>query len=140
MGDTKVDDHHSVEDIGICLGEALARALGDTAGITRYGHIVLPMDEALVLAAMDISGRGYLGYDLAIPTEKIGAFDTELVEEFFTAFTRAAGITLHLRQLAGRNAHHIVEAAFKATARVLRAAVGIDESLGGAVPSSKGVL
>ena len=139
-GDTQVDDHHSVEDIGICLGEALARALGDKAGITRYGHIVLPMDEALVLAAVDISGRGYLGYDLTIPTEKIGTFDTELVEEFFTALTRTAGITLHIKLLAGRNAHHIAEAAFKATARALRAAVRIDESLGGAVPSSKGML
>ena len=140
VGDTQVDDHHSVEDIGICLGEALARALGGKAGITRYGHIVLPMDEALVLAAVDISGRGYLGYDLTIPTEKIGTFDTQLAEEFFTAFVSNAGITLHIRQLSGSNSHHIVEGAFKSVARSLRKAVAIDPDFSGEVPSTKGVL
>ena len=139
-GDTEVDDHHSVEDIGIAMGQAFREAVGDKAGIRRYGDITLPMDEALVLAAVDISGRGYLGFDLPLPTEKIGAFDTELVEEFFIAFSRNAGITLHLRELCGKNAHHIAEAAFKACARALRNAVTVDEALMGVVPSSKGVL
>lgn len=139
-GDTDVDDHHSVEDIGICLGQALKKALGDRAGICRYGDVTVPMDEALVLAAVDVSGRGYLGFDLPVPTEKIGTFDTQLTEEFFMALTREAGITLHIRELAGRNSHHIVEGAFKAVARALRAATRVDPELAGAVPSSKGVL
>lgn len=140
QGDTQVDGHHSVEDVGICLGQAFKAALGDRAGIARYAHAVIPMDEALVLAAVDISGRGCLGFDLPVPTQKIGDFDTELVEEFFTAFVREAGVTLHIRYLAGRNAHHIVEGAFKAFARAMRAAVAEDPALRGAVPSSKGVL
>ncbi len=139
-GDTNVDDHHSVEDIGICLGQALRKALGDRAGICRYGDVTVPMDEALILAAADISGRGCLGFALPVPTEKIGTFDTQLVEEFFTALTREAGITLHIRELAGRNSHHIVEGAFKAAARALRAATRVDPELAGAVMSSKGVL
>lgn len=139
-GDTQVDGHHSVEDVGICLGQAFKASLGDWAGITRYAHAVIPMDEALILAAVDISGRGCLGFDLPVPAQKIGDFDTELVEEFFTAFVREAGVTLHIRYLAGRNAHHIVEGAFKAFARAMRAAVAEDPALRGAVPSSKGVL
>ncbi len=139
-GDTHVDDHHSVEDTGICLGEAFRTALGGKEGVARYGSALIPMDEALVLAAADLSGRGLLSYSLRIPTEKIGSFDTELVEEFFTAFTRSAGVTLHLKQLGGQNSHHIAEAAFKAFARALREAVRIDGTLQGAVPSSKGVL
>ena len=140
QGDTHVDCHHSVEDVGICLGQAFKAALGNRAGIARYAHAVIPMDEALVLAAVDISGRGCLGFELPVPTQKIGDFDTELVEEFFTAFVREAGVTLHIRYLAGRNAHHIVEGAFKAFARAMRAAVAADPALDGAVPSSKGVL
>lgn len=139
-GDTHVDDHHSVEDIGICLGQAFKAALGDRAGITRYADVTIPMDEALVLCAVDISGRGTLGFDLPIPAQKIGSFDTELVEEFFTAFVRESGVTLHLKYLAGRNSHHIVEGAFKAFARAMRGAVRVDPDLAGAVPSSKGVL
>lgn len=139
-GDTNVDDHHSVEDIGIALGDAFSEAIGNKAGVTRYSTVCIPMDEALVLAAADISGRGYLGYGLDIPTEKIGTFDTELVEEFFLAFTRRSGVTLHLRKLDGKNAHHIAEAAFKAFARALRQASSIDETAGSAIPSSKGVL
>lgn len=139
-GDTAVDDHHSVEDIGICLGQAFAKALGDKKGITRYGDIILPMDEALVLSAVDLSGRFYLGCELDIPTEKVGSFDTELVEEFMLAFARNANINLHLRQLAGRNSHHIIEGAFKAFARALRSAVAIDQRFKDEVPSTKGVL
>lgn len=139
-GDTDVDDHHTAEDIGIALGQAFADALGDKRGITRYGHTVLPMDEALILTAVDISGRGYLGYDLQIPTEKVGSFDTELVEEFWLAFTRTAGITLHIRQMAGRNSHHIIEGAFKSAARSLKAAVAIDRDYADEIPSTKGVL
>ncbi len=139
-GDTAVDDHHSVEDVGICLGRAFKTALGDRAGIARYADAAVPMDEALVLCAVDISGRGHLGYDLPVPAQKIGTFDTELVEEFFTAFVRESGVTLHLKYLAGRNAHHIVEGAFKAFARAMRQAVKVDPELAGAVPSSKGVL
>ena len=137
-GDTNVDDHHTVEDIGICLGKAFSEALGDKRGITRYGDITLPMDEALILAAIDLSGRDFLGYALEIPTEKVGNFDTELVEEFWLAFVRNSGCTLHVRQLAGKNSHHIIEGTFKAVARALRAAVKQDGS--NAVPSTKGVL
>ena len=139
-GDTFVDDHHTVEDIGIALGQAFAEALADKRGITRYGDTVLPMDEALILTAVDISGRGYLGYELQIPTEKVGTFDTELVEEFWLAFTRNAGVTLHIRQLSGRNSHHIIEGAFKSVARSLRAAVAIDRDYSDEIPSTKGVL
>ena len=139
-GDTYVDDHHSVEDIGICLGTAFRQALGDMAGINRYGSMILPMDEALIMAAVDISGRSYLGFDFQIPAQKVGSFDTELVEEFFLAFVRNANITLHLRQLAGTNSHHIIEGAFKAFGRVMRQAAAIDPYLDGQIPSTKGVL
>ena len=139
-GDVQVDDHHSVEDIGICLGQAFAEALGDKKGITRYGDIILPMDEALILAAVDISGRSCLNFGLDIKRRKVGTFDTELVEEFWTAFTRASGICLHLKQLDGKNTHHIIEGAFKASARALRKAVSIDAAYADEVPSSKGVL
>ena len=138
QGDTDVDDHHSAEDIGICLGQAFAEALGDKRGITRYGSFLLPMDEALIQTAVDISGRSCLCYGLEIPTEKIGTFDTELVEEFWLAFVRQCPMSLHIRQLAGKNAHHIVEGCFKSVARSLRIAVasdGTDE-----IPSTKGVL
>ena len=137
-GDTHVDDHHSVEDIGICLGQAFQAALGDKRGITRYGSFLLPMDEALILSAVDISGRSCLCYELDIPTEKIGTFDTQLVEEFFLGFVRNCPMSLHLRQLAGKNAHHIVEGAFKSVARALKAAVALDGS--NEIPSTKGVL
>ena len=140
IGDTEVDGHHSVEDIGITLGQALAQSLGDGVGIARYGDITLPMDEALVLCAVDISGRSTLGYDLSVPSQKIGDYDTELTEEFFTAFTRAAGITVHIRKLAGTNSHHITEAAFKAFGRALSAAVRDDERFAGEIPSTKGIL
>ena len=139
-GDTEVDDHHSVEDIGIALGEAFREALGDKKGIHRYGSVWLPMDEALVLCAVDISGRATLRYKLMIPTQKVGSFDTELVEEFLLAFTRRAEITLHLQQFDGANSHHIIEAAFKGLGRALREAVDIDLRLHGALPSTKGVL
>ena len=139
-GDTDVDDHHSVEDIGIALGQAFREALSDKRGITRYGDITLPMDESLVLAAVDISGRGMLCCDVEFKTEKIGTFDTELVEEFFQAFASNAALTLHIRQLAGRNSHHIAEAMFKATARALRKAVAIDPTAKDTIPSTKGVL
>ena len=140
VGDTHVDDHHTVEDVGICLGSAFAKALGDKRGITRYGSVILPMDEALILSAVDLSGRAYLGYALDIPTAKVGTFDTELCEEFFAAFTREVRLSLHLQQLAGKNSHHIIEGAFKATARALRAAVSIDAAHADEVPSTKGVL
>lgn len=139
VGDTQVDDHHTVEDIGICLGKAFTEALGDKRGIVRYGNQILPMDEALVLCAVDLSGRTYLGYRLDIPTQKIGTFDTELVEEFFWAFVRSCPMNLHLQQMAGTNSHHIVEGAFKAFARAMRQAVVV-EDVNGAVPSTKGVL
>lgn len=139
-GDTWVDDHHTVEDIAICLGCAFREALGDKAGICRYGDITLPMDETLILAAVDISGRPYLVMDLPLPTVKVGTFDTELVNEFFTAFAFNAGITLHIRELSGKNTHHIIEGTFKAVARALRKAVAQDPSISGRVPSSKGVL
>ena len=138
QGDTYVDDHHSTEDIGICLGQAFAEALGEKRGITRYGSFLLPMDEALIQTAVDISGRSHLGYGLEIPTEKIGTFDTELVEEFWLAFVRRCPMSLHIRQLAGKNSHHIVEGCFKSVARSLKIAVasdGTDE-----IPSTKGVL
>ena len=140
QGDTYVDDHHTVEDIGIALGKALEIALGEKRGITRYGSFLLPMDEALILCALDISGRGYLGFGLAIPTAKVGAFDTELVEEFFLGLTRNANITLHLKQLDGQNSHHIIEGAFKAFGRALAQACAIDEKHAGEIPSTKGVL
>lgn len=139
-GDTNVDFHHSAEDIGICLGKAFADALGEKRGITRYGSVILPMDEALVLAAVDISGRACLAFDAEFPSPRVGDFDTELVEEFLTAFVREAGVTLHIKQLAGKNTHHIAEAIFKATARALRTAVRIDPDLADEIPSSKGVL
>ncbi len=139
-GDLQVDAHHSVEDVGILLGLAFMRALGDKTGIARYGSMVLPMDEALILSAVDFSGRAYLGYDLCIPTEKVGNFDTELVEEFWAAFVRNAACSLHIRQLAGKNAHHIIEGAFKSVGRSLRTAVAADPLFSGSVPSTKGVL
>lgn len=139
-GDTWVDDHHSVEDIGIALGQAFSQALGDKKGICRYGHIILPMDESLILAALDLSGRSCLGYDLAIPTEKVGTFDTELVEEFMLGFSRNAQCNLHLRKLAGTNSHHIIEGTFKALGRCLRQAVAIDPEFADDIPSTKGVL
>ena len=139
-GDTMVDDHHSTEDIGIALGAAFKEALGDKRGIRRYGDICLPMDEALIQAAVDLSGRGGYYGKLPIPTEKVGTFDTELVKEFMTAFAREAGCTLHLIELAGENSHHIIEAAFKALARALRTAVSIDPESGDEIPSTKGLL
>lgn len=139
-GDTQVDDHHSTEDIGIALGEAFQQALGDKKGIRRYASIALPMDEALVLAAIDVSGRGGLYYDVPFLTEKIGTFDTELVEEFMHSFAIHAGITLHLRRLAGSNSHHISEACFKGLGRALRSALSQDPRTGDEVPSTKGVL
>ena len=139
-GDTQVDDHHSVEDIGIALGLAFKAALGDRRGIRRYADILLPMDEALIQCAVDLSGRSMLCADLRIPTEKIGTFDTELTEEFLLAFVREAGITVHIRQLAGTNSHHIVEGVFKALARTLRRAVSIDPEAADEIPSTKGVL
>ena len=139
-GDTWVDYHHTTEDVGICLGKAFSEALGDKKGITRYGDIVLPMDEALILAAADVSGRGESYYALNIPAQKVGDFDTELCEEFFRAFARDAGVTLHLRQLAGSNSHHIIEGAFKAAARALAKAVAVDAKNADRVPSTKGTL
>ena len=139
-GDTEVDDHHTVEDVGICLGRAFAEALGNKAGITRYGDILLPMDESLVAAAVDISGRGGAYVSLPTPAQKVGDFDCELAEEFFTAFARESGITIHLRLLCGGNSHHILEGAFKGLGRALKAAVAEDASLGGLLPSTKGVL
>ena len=139
-GDTYVDDHHSCEDIGIVLGSALREALGDKRGIGRYGDIILPMDEALILCACDVSGRSCLVFDADFPTEKIGSFDTELVQEFFEAFTRSSGITLHIRKLSGANSHHIAEGIFKAFARCLAKACGIDEKRKDEIPSTKGVI
>lgn len=139
-GDTHVDYHHTAEDIGIALGSAIKKAIGDKKGINRYGSFILPMDEALIMCAIDISGRSHLSFSLDIPTERVGDFDTELVEEFFTALTREAGITLHVKKLDGKNSHHIIEGAFKAFARALRIAVSIDPTLGDEVPSTKGVL
>ena len=139
-GDTQVDFHHTAEDIGIVLGQAFKEALGDKKGITRYGNMILPMDEALILSAVDFSGRGYLGYDLQIPTEKVGVFDTELVEEFFLGFVRNAEITLHIKQLAGTNSHHIIEGTFKSVARSIKQAVAIDKDFADEIMSTKGVL
>jgi len=138
-GDLEVDFHHTVEDVGICLGQAIKQALRDKAGIRRYGWAIVPMDEALVLAAVDVSGRAHLSYELELRRRKVQEFEAELVEEFFRALTGAAGINLHLRQLAGRNTHHLIEAAFKAFARALREAVEADPRSGG-VPSTKGKL
>ena len=139
-GDTHVDDHHTVEDVGIALGQAFAQALGDKRGITRYGNFILPMDEALILTAVDISGRSFLGFELQIPAYKIGTFDAELVEEFFLGFVRNCPMSLHMRKLAGTNSHHIVEGAFKSVARSLKAAVAIDPAAADVIPSTKGVL
>ena len=140
VGDVEVDDHHSVEDIGICLGQAFAKALGEGKGIARYGSMLLPMDEALILCALDISGRDFLSYRLTVPAEKIGTFDTELAEEFFAAFVRHAKICLHFQQLDGRNSHHIIEGAFKAFAHALKQAVTIDPAKADQIPSTKGIL
>ncbi len=140
QGDLAVDAHHTVEDIGICLGQAFAQALGQKRGICRYGSTTLPMDEALILSAVDLSGRAYLDYDLTLPAAQIGNFDTELGEEFFLAFVRNAGATLHIRQLAGKNTHHILEGAFKSVGRTLKAAVAIDAATKDEIPSTKGVL
>ncbi len=139
-GDTYVDDHHTVEDVAICLGQAIDQALGEKRGISRYSSTIIPMDEALVLTALDISGRGYLGWALKIPTQKCGNFDTELIEEFFMALTREARITLHIHYLTGKNSHHIIEAAFKSFARTFREAVAIAPALAGDLPSPKGSL
>ena len=140
VGDTYVDYHHTAEDIGICLGQAVLSLCGDKKGLARYGNMILPMDEALVLSAIDLSGRAYLGYDVKIPTEKVGDFDTELVEEFFAAFVREARATLHIRQLAGSNSHHIIEGIFKSVAHSLAAALTVDAAKADAVLSTKGVL
>ena len=140
VGDTYVDYHHTVEDIGIVLGKALAECLGEMRGIKRYGSFILPMDESLILTAIDISGRSYLGFNLDIPTQRVGDFDTELVREFFEAFVRNSNITLHINQLEGYNSHHIIEGAFKSVARSLKEAVSIDERFKSEIPSTKGVL
>jgi len=140
LGDTHIDDHHSNEDVGIAVGQALAKALGDRRGIQRFGHFVAPLDEALVQVVLDCSGRPHLSYGLKIPAARIGSYDTELVKEFFVAVVNNSGLTLHIRQLDGVNSHHLVEACFKAFARALRLAVEIDPRRAGNVPSSKGVL
>ena len=139
-GDVEVDFHHSAEDIGITLGTAFNEALGDRRGIRRYGEYTLPMDEALVQSVIDCSGRGFLSFDLEIPTEKVGDFDTELVEEFFIAFARNSGMTIHIRKISGKNSHHIIEGAFKAFARALKEAVDVDPDFSDDIPSTKGVL
>ncbi len=140
VGDTYVDYHHTTEDIGIALGEAFTAALGDKKGILRYGDEILAMDEAVVLSSVDLSGRAYLGWSVAIPTEKVGDFDTELVEEFWYGFVRKAACALHVRLLSGKNSHHIIEGVYKSVARSLRAAVSVDERFSGEIPSTKGVL
>ena len=139
-GDVDVDYHHTVEDVGIVLGTVFKKALGESRGITRYGSMLLPMDEALMLCAVDLSGRSYLGWQADIPTQKVGDFDTELAKEFWLAFTRAVGCSLHFKQLAGENSHHIIEAMFKAAGRALGAAVKIDPEYAQEIPSTKGVL
>ncbi len=140
QGDTQVDFHHTAEDIGITLGQAFAKAVGDKRGIVRYGSMLLPMDESLILSAVDLSGRCGLYYDLAVPTEKVGAFDTELIEEFWLGFVRQAACTLHIKKLAGTNSHHILEGTFKSVARSLRAAVTVEAAFKDEIPSTKGVL
>ena len=140
VGDTDVDDHHSVEDIGICLGQAFSEALGDMGGIRRYASAILPMDEALILTAVDISGRAHLSFDVEFPSQKIGDFDTELMKEFWLGFVRKANVTLHARRLAGENSHHIAEGLFKSAARTFRDACAVDPALNGEIPSTKGVL
>ena len=140
QGNTHVDYHHTVEDVGIALGRAFTQAMGDKRGIRRYGDIVLPMDETLMICAVDISGRDYLGFDVQIPTEKVGDMDTELVKEFFLGFVRNAGVTLHFKQLAGENTHHIIEGMFKAFGRAMGQAVAIDEQFKNQIPSTKGVI
>ena len=139
-GDIDVDYHHTAEDIGICLGEAFKNALGDMKGITRYAHTILPMDESLILSAVDISGRSFLSYNAEIPTEKVGDFDTELVREFFEAFVRKAEITLHIKRIDGYNSHHIIEGIYKSVARSMKTAVAIDEKNKDKIPSTKEVL
>lgn len=139
-GDTRVDYHHTVEDVGICLGKAFLEAIGDKKGIVRYADKTIPMDESLVLVAVDVSGRDYLGYSLDIPSYRVGDFDTELCEEFMLAFVRESKITMHVRKLAGENSHHIIECAFKAMGRALSAAVAIDVAFANEVPSTKGVI
>ncbi len=139
-GDTYVDDHHTVEDVGIALGQVFQEALGEKRGICRYGNMILPMDEALVLSAVDLSGRSYLGYKLDIPTEKVGTFDTQLVKEFWLGFVRSCACTLHINSLAGENSHHIIEGAFKSVARSMKAAVAIDPAFAEDIMSTKGVL
>ena len=139
-GDTEVDYHHTVEDIGIVLGQAFAEAIGEKRGISRYGSVLLPMDEALILASVDISGRAFLNYDVQIPNPSVCGMDTELVEEFFVSFVRNSNITLHIKQLDGKNTHHIIEGIFKAVSRALAKAASIDETLGGEIPSTKGIL
>lgn len=139
-GDTYVDDHHSVEDIGIALGQAFEKALGEKRGIIRYGSFILPMDESLILTAVDISGRAHLNYDLQIPTQKVGTFDTELTEEFFLGFVRNANLTLHIKQLEGKNSHHVIEGAFKSFGRSMKQAVAVDTAFKDEIPSTKGVL
>ncbi len=139
-GDTNVDYHHTVEDIGICLGKAFSEALGDKKGICRYGSMILPMDEALILSAVDLSGRAYLGFTLDIPSQRVGDFDTELVEEFWLAFVREAKCSLHIKEFEGKNSHHIIEGAFKSAARAIRAAAAIDKDRADEIPSTKGVL
>lgn len=140
VGDTYVDYHHTVEDVGICLGKAFKTALGDKAGIVRYGDTVLPMDEALILSAVDVSGRSYYASDICVRSRKIGDFDVELNDEFWQAFSANAGLALHVKQLAGKNAHHVIEGTFKSVARSLKRAVTVDPELGAEIPSTKGVL
>ncbi len=140
VGDVQVDYHHTVEDIGICLGQAFKKALGDKKGINRYGDTVLPMDEAPILSAVDVSGRSFLSYKLSPKAKRVGTFDVELVEEFFIAFTSNAGINLHVNQLSGKNTHHILEGTFKSVARSLKTAVAVNKELGDEIPSTKGVL
>ena len=139
-GDTYVDYHHTVEDIGICLGKAFCEGVGDKRGIKRYGNFLLPMDEALILTAVDFSGRGAFFEECDVPTEKVGDFDTELFFEFWIAFCREAGVNMHIRKLAGKNSHHIIEGAFKSAARSLREAVSIDLDFAEEIPSTKGIL